>query len=515
MASFYGNDTGNHWQAYCEWNVTGETEDTVTITASTYFHSIAWGFQINYVNGGATIDGNQRFTTNNAVNIGSGQTANVHLVTHTVTLVKGDSPRTINIECAVRNTSSYMNGYSTGVVQYTIPAKEITTFTITYNANHGENAPAPQTKQKGVPLTITTQEPTRAGYIFQGWSTTYNGPVQYRPGGDFIPDENITLYAVWVYNTANAPRIVNSSVYRVANASSTVLMPSGNYAYFTIDWESGVALTDISGSCLLVTTQIALPREVQVQGDTTGTSGTCYGWFSASNTETYNLNLSFTNADLQTLDTLFRVEAYGSPIIDIANQGNGLGLLTEAPSDGVSLAGDTFKVTTSTIVKPALTYGWEATSDNPNAHVMTNTDEMFAANVTFGGWDDYDSSHTRIYRSGNYGFVYVPRATDDDSPVPIEIGGAVRVDAVGTTNVACSIYVEHTSGTSGTTNLRDSYGAGIITTPGGFVSQPIPPYVILLPRDTSGANIYRFSMRGRTTDSTGVVTYWYMTIKML
>lgn len=115
----------------------------------------------------------------------------------------------------------------------------------------------------------------------------------------------------------------------------------------------------------------------------------------------------------------------------------------------------------------------------------------------------------------DFGFVYVPRATDDDSPVPIEIGGAVRVDAVGTTNVACSIYVEHTSGTSGTTNLRDSYGAGIITTPGGFVSQTIPPYVILLPRDTSGANIYRFSMRGRTTDSSGMVTYWYMTIKML
>lgn len=514
MASFYGNDTGNHWQAYCEWNVTGETEDTVTITASTYFHSIAWGFQISYVNGSVTIDGNQNSTTNNTVTIGNGQTQNILLVTHTVTLVKGDSARTININCAVRNTSGYMNGYSTGVTQYTIPAKEITTFTITYNANHGENAPAPQTKQKGVPLTITTEEPTRAGYIFRGWSTTYNGPVQYRPGGDFIPDMNVTLYAVWDYDQANAPVVVSSSVYRVASESSTTLYPSGNYAYFSISWTSGAGLDSISAYYTVVTDQIALPMYIDPLGDTTGTSGTCYGWFPANNAEAYRLNLSFNNSNGQTLDTVFVLESYGSPIIDIANQGNGLGLLTEAPSDGVSLAGDTFKVTTSTIVKPALTYGWEAVSGS-NAHVMTNVDEMFAANVTFGGWDDYDNNHTRIYRSGDYGFVYVPRATDDDSPVPIEIGGAVRVDAVGATNVACSIYLEHTSGTSETTDLRESYGAGIITTPGGFVSQPIPPYVILLPRNTSGANIYRFSMRGRTTDSTGMVTYWYMTIKML
>lgn len=71
-------------------------------------------------------------------------------------------------------------------------------YTVTYNANGGINPPAAQTKIHGVPLTLTTDEPTRDGYIFLGWS---EDPIaddyEHLPGGTYTADANTTLYAVW------------------------------------------------------------------------------------------------------------------------------------------------------------------------------------------------------------------------------------------------------------------------------------------------------------------------------
>ena len=71
------------------------------------------------------------------------------------------------------------------------------TYTVSYNANGGSGAPASQTKQYNKTLTLSTKEPTRSGYTFQGWATTPSGSVQYRPGGAYTNNANATLYAVW------------------------------------------------------------------------------------------------------------------------------------------------------------------------------------------------------------------------------------------------------------------------------------------------------------------------------
>lgn len=72
-------------------------------------------------------------------------------------------------------------------------------YTVTYNANGGSGAPAAQTKEKGEPLTLSTQIPTRSGYAFAGWATSSkkSATVSYQPGGLYKNDANITLYAVW------------------------------------------------------------------------------------------------------------------------------------------------------------------------------------------------------------------------------------------------------------------------------------------------------------------------------
>ena len=77
-----------------------------------------------------------------------------------------------------------------------------TTYTITYNANGGTNAPAAQTKTKDVALTLSSTEPTRTGYHFLGWATTSTASsAQYSAGSSYTANANVTLYAVWEAKT--------------------------------------------------------------------------------------------------------------------------------------------------------------------------------------------------------------------------------------------------------------------------------------------------------------------------
>ena len=74
----------------------------------------------------------------------------------------------------------------------------IVTFTITYNANGGADAPSPQTKESGKALTLSSVKPTRQGYTFLGWATSSGASsAQYNAGSSFTVDANTTLYAVW------------------------------------------------------------------------------------------------------------------------------------------------------------------------------------------------------------------------------------------------------------------------------------------------------------------------------
>lgn len=81
----------------------------------------------------------------------------------------------------------------------TVSAKP--SYTVTYNANGGSNAPGKQTKVHGTNLTLSSGKPTRSGYIFKGWSTTKSGKVEYKPGDTYSSNANITLYAIWQQST--------------------------------------------------------------------------------------------------------------------------------------------------------------------------------------------------------------------------------------------------------------------------------------------------------------------------
>ena len=76
------------------------------------------------------------------------------------------------------------------------------TYTISYNANGGNSAPASQTKYSGETVYLSAVEPTRNCHVFKGWATSPNATTaQYQPGEAYSNDANLTLYAVWSEGT--------------------------------------------------------------------------------------------------------------------------------------------------------------------------------------------------------------------------------------------------------------------------------------------------------------------------
>lgn len=76
------------------------------------------------------------------------------------------------------------------------------TYAVNYDANaNGDTTvngiPDAQTKTHGVALPLTVANPTRDGHTFKGWATSPTGPVAYQPGGQYLNDAPVTLYAVW------------------------------------------------------------------------------------------------------------------------------------------------------------------------------------------------------------------------------------------------------------------------------------------------------------------------------
>ena len=108
------------------------------------------------------------------------------------------------------------------------------TFTVSYNANGGTDAPAAQTKEPGVALTLSAVAPTRTNnsagsytvtlnanggsvsptslnaarttsYTFKNWNTAADGSgTDYAPGAAYSTDANVTLYAQWESKTTTA-----------------------------------------------------------------------------------------------------------------------------------------------------------------------------------------------------------------------------------------------------------------------------------------------------------------------
>lgn len=117
------------------------------------------------------------------------------------------------------------------------------TYTVSYNANGGTDAPASQTKTHGVTLTLSTAVPTRTNYNFVGWGISAGASeATYAAGGQYTANSDITLYAVWELAYIK-PRINNYTASR-CDASGT-LTDEGTYILVAFDWETDYAASSI------------------------------------------------------------------------------------------------------------------------------------------------------------------------------------------------------------------------------------------------------------------------------
>lgn len=111
------------------------------------------------------------------------------------------------------------------------------TYDVTYNANLPANTdatvtvPGKQTKTHGEALTLVGEPTALTGYTFKGWATSADGPVAYQPGGQYLNDAPVTLYAVWEKLTYTVT---------ISSGAGYSTVPAG---VATVKWDENLAIT--------------------------------------------------------------------------------------------------------------------------------------------------------------------------------------------------------------------------------------------------------------------------------
>lgn len=90
-----------------------------------------------------------------------------------------------------------------GKMTVEIPAYSgsLETYTVSYDANGGTEAPENQTKTEDISLKLSQDKPSRIGHTFIGWSDSPSAAAaQYLPGDTYNENSDKTLYAIWSEN---------------------------------------------------------------------------------------------------------------------------------------------------------------------------------------------------------------------------------------------------------------------------------------------------------------------------
>ena len=158
--------------------------------------------------------------------------------------------------------SGTMTGHTKVVLEFKRPST-VTTYTVSYDANGGTDAPGQQIKTKGQTLILSGSKPSRSSsngsytvtldpnggnvdttslsatrttkYTFQNWNTAKNGSgTSYAPGASYTTDASVTLYAQWTSSTT---------------VSSVMLPTPWRYGYNFKGWgTSSTATSGVTGS---------------------------------------------------------------------------------------------------------------------------------------------------------------------------------------------------------------------------------------------------------------------------
>lgn len=115
-------------------------------------------------------------------------------------------------------------------------------FTITFNANGGENAPSAITKLERASITLPTEEPTYINHVFKGWSKSSTATdVDYLPGATYTEEGNAVLFAVWekgeirvefTANPAEGGTAVGGGIREAGSIVYITAVPNPGYSFY-------------------------------------------------------------------------------------------------------------------------------------------------------------------------------------------------------------------------------------------------------------------------------------------
>lgn len=157
-------------------------------------------------------------------------------------------------------------------------------------------------------------------------------------------------------------------------------------------------------------------------------------------------------------------------------------------------------VNVGSIQKPACSIGWEGR----NIALSSSNKVLTADRQYYRNGIGTTSIGTVIERSGNYIYVTVQERIIS---CPVEVSCIIEAQGISNTNFAAGIECEPVGYGSVSPS---SYPGGVVTA-NGYATITVPPCIFEL----EGGESYRFSCVARTTNATGNVQLWQMTVRML
>ena len=240
------------------------------------------------------------------------------------------------------STGTYYNGW------HTVGAKDLTwsltipkldSYTVSYDANGGSNAPSSQTKWYGTTLSLSSQKPVRANYNFLGWSTSSTATsAEYLAGGSYTSNSGATLYAVWKL-AAVAPTISSATFNRCTENGE--INAEGTYIKAVIAWAVDTkVVTSNAGKVINITWSPATGDVSSKSIAVTETSGTVTQILGSADFDpstVYTFNSSITDTVGLTTSSGSRIVASVFHTFDIGNKGKSIGLGAVASDSSNSL----------------------------------------------------------------------------------------------------------------------------------------------------------------------------------
>lgn len=208
--------TTTQWVSYApraklEVTQTATTATTATLTWKLYYLTSGYAASCSGARAYTVTIGESTVKTG-TYDINAKKGSSYLIASGTKTIDKTTSSQTISFGVSFTfnlTWSGVYGGTKTASGSITVAAKD--RYTVSYNANGGTGAPSSQKKWHGDTLTLSSTEPTRTGYTFDGWATSKSGSKAYNPGASYTANKNITLYAVWNIKTYTVTYNVNST----------------------------------------------------------------------------------------------------------------------------------------------------------------------------------------------------------------------------------------------------------------------------------------------------------------